>query len=118
MEFLLTQLYGPAFNPEYDFCSYLWGRNVTGVGTGFPSSLCPQHNPRPEVHTHCLCKAHPSEGSAGHLSPHPLHSLGPSSFQAVPQPQACVCLDSPVPDLWGLKCQLCLIREGGGAEAG
>ena len=118
MEFLLTQLYGPAFNPEYDFCSYLWGRNVTRVGTGFPSSLCPQHNPRPEVHTHCLHMARPREGSAGHLSPHPLHSLGPSSFQAVPQPRACVCPDSSVPDLWGLKCQLCLIREGGGAEAG
>lgn len=40
------------------------------------------------------------------------------SCQAVPQPRACVCPDSSIPDLWGLKCQQCLIREGGGAGAG
>ena len=89
-----------------------------GQGSFLPCVPITQHNLRPGVNPHCLHVAHPSEGSAGHLSPHPLHSLGPSSFQAVPQPQACVCLNFSVPDLWRLKCQLCLIREGGGAGVG
>ena len=86
-----------------------------------PCILSTQHSPSLGVNACCLHVAYPKEGSAGRIPPNPKtggwgnpHTLQPGA-QQLPgngSARACVCPDAIIPDLWGLKCQLCLIKEG------
>lgn len=119
MDFLLTQLYGPVFQPKSMTSAHACGREcVTRVGQG--SLLpCPQHNPRPEVHTHCLPHGPSQGGSAGHLSPPtPSTAWGPAASGSSINPGVCLPRTPQSLTSQELKYQAVLIREEGGAGRG